>query len=445
MKARTKRTGSTGPIAKRQLAVHGGMTTWADCAVALRLIGSGRLLDGTELAEYERAFAREIGVSHALSFSTGRVGLYGLLLALGVGAGDDVLLQLPTHVVVPNAIRYTGARLVYVDCRVEDYNIDLAQAEQRLTPRTKVLVLQHTFGIPSDIDAACAFAERHRIVLIEDCVHSLGARFDGRAVGSFGRAAFFSTEETKTISSTMGGMVVTNDDDLVAALRLFQRRCRQPPASLTRRYLAKLVLYHALTEPHVHRFARAMYGMTGRRHALPRATIAGERRGAAKPSNYEQQLSNAQAVVVLRQLQRLDENVAHRRAVAERYETRLREAGFRTPTPTAKAEPVYVRYPVWVQDRERSLRATRRHAVLGTWFESVLEESEGLSAFGYESGSCSRAEAAAKHLVNLPTHQRVTPGDVDAIVSALAHAQPPASDDNSVDPQRQHRDSDSIA
>src|SRR2546430_3893709 len=104
----------TRSLAGRRLAIVDGTSTWTDCALALRLLGAGgRILDGQALGEYERAFARLIGVRHAVSFASGRVGLYAVLRAMGVQAGDEVLLQVPTHVVVANAIRYAGARPIY--------------------------------------------------------------------------------------------------------------------------------------------------------------------------------------------------------------------------------------------------------------------------------------------------------------------------------------------
>jgi dTDP-4-amino-4,6-dideoxygalactose transaminase len=341
------------------------------------------------------------------------------LRALGVGPGDEVLLQVPTHIVIPNAVRYTGARPVYLDCQPDTYNMDLDLAERHVTSRTKALVLQHTFGIPADLDAALALARRHGLELVEDCVHALGATYDGRQVGSFGRAAIFSTEETKTISSTMGGMVVTDDSELAARVRAFQARCAWPSASLTARYVVKLALYHLLTQPSLHRYTRATYELLGRRNPLPIPTTAEEVRGG-RPAKYEQRFSNAQAALCLRQLRRLDANLAHRRAVADAYRARLSQRGFEPPRPPAKAEPAFVRYPVWVEDRAATLRAAGPHAILGTWFTSVLEEAVSPAYGGYELGSCPRAEAAARHLVNLPTHPRVGARDVEAIVSALA-------------------------
>ena len=408
----------------RHVAQLGGTTTLIDCLLALRYLANPeRMIRGPVIAEYERAFARQIGVGYASSFAAGRIGLYGLMRALGIGAGDEVLLQVPTHIVVPNAVRFAGARPVYVDCRLDDYTMDLEQAERRITPRTKAIVLQHTFGIPADVDAALALARRHRLEVIEDCVHALGATYAGRQLGSLGRAAFFSTEETKTISSTMGGMVVTDDPDLAARMRAFQASCAWPSTSLTARYVWKFLVYYVLTEPPVHRYFRALYELVGKRHPLPKPVVDAELRGA-RPVNYEQRLSNVQAALALHQLRRLDANLAHRRRLAALYEARLAELGFDTPCRPATAEPAYVRYPVWVADRPSALRAAGRHGVLGTWFTSVLEEAVSTDHGDYEPGSCPRAEAAARHLVNLPTHPRVQERDAEALLAALARTIP---------------------
>ncbi len=408
-----------GYLAPRCVGPIGGTTTLADCMVALRyLLSRQELVEGPAIAEYEAEFARIAGARYACSFWAGRVGLYALLLGLGIGRDDEVLLQVPTHVVVANAIRYTGARPVYVDCTLESYNIDLAEAERRITPNTRVLLLQHTFGNPVDLDAALELASRHNLVVIEDCVHALGATYRGRPVGSFGRAAFFSTEETKTISSTMGGIVTTDDPGLAARLIAFRNGCAAPTASQTIRYLVKFIAYHLLTKPSLHRFTRAIYELGGKRHPLPRATSHDELRGE-RPANYEQRLSNAQAALALRQLRRLPSNIERRRHVAAAYGARLSEIGYRVPRAADAAEPAFVRYPIWVEDRPHAIRAARPRVLLGNWFTSVLEEAASPEHGAYEAGSCPRAEAAAQHLVNLPTHALIDDSDIDAIVSSL--------------------------
>jgi perosamine synthetase len=404
---------------RRKLSLLNGTTNAADCAVALAYLVTGfRLVNGGAIARYEEEFARQIGVGHGIALATGRLGLYGLLVTLGVQPGEEVLLQAPTHIVVSNAIRHAGATPVFVDCARGTWNIDLEDAERRVGPRTRVLVLQHTFGAPADLDAVGDFADRHDLVLVEDCVHALGATWRGQPLGSFGRAAFFSTEETKIISTTMGGMVVTDDPALAARMREFQSRCEPPPASLVARYLLKLIAYHLLTQPHVHRFARAMYEAAGQRQPLPKPTEPIELFGGVRAS-YRQRLGNAQAAIGLRQLARLDENVAHRRRIAAHYREALARRGFETPDWPSGAEPAPVRYPVAVADRDAAERAVAPHAVLGTWFTSVLEEARSPADGGYRTGSCPQAEWAADHLVNLPTHPRVRLDDAERLVAAL--------------------------
>lgn len=414
-----RRAGGSLP---RRHALLGGTTTARDVATAIRHLASPRaLVDGPSIGIFERSFATWTGARHVVSFAAGRVGLYGVLRCLGIGAGDEVLVPVPTHVVVANAIRYTGARPVYVDCDLSNYNIDLGQAEARVTSRTRALLVQHTFGIPVDMEKARALADRNGLHLIEDCVHALGSTFNGRQVGTFGEAAFFSTEETKTISTTMGGMVTTDDEELARRLWEFQRACRPPSANQAARYLLKLVIYHVLTEPRTHVVARAAYELGGRRHPLPRPTEAAELRGE-RPAEFATRLSNGQAAVGLTQLAALGGNLAHRRRIAGHYQTLLAPHGFRLPEPPPESQPAYVRYPLWVENRPAAERAMGTRAVLGTWFTSVLEEAVDPRYGGYLPGSCPRAEDAARHLVNLPTHGRVSERDAAEIAARIISA-----------------------
>jgi dTDP-4-amino-4,6-dideoxygalactose transaminase len=390
----------------------------------------GLLVTGDAVREYEQRFAAEVGVRHAFSFWAGRLALYATLRALGVGPGDEVLVQVPTHVVVPNAIRFTGATPVFVDCDRQTLNMDIGRAEALVTPQTRVVVLQHTFGLPADIDGVAALVERHGLILIEDCVHALGSGYRGRRIGTFGTAAFFSTEETKTISTTMGGMLVTDDDQLAELIERFQAGCSWPPTSQVARYLLKFWLYLVLTRPRSYGVAEPLYELIGRRNPLPAATDENERSGR-RPSGYEMRLSNAQARLGLSQLDRLDQNVRHRRRIAAIYGQLLAERGLWHPIESPDVEPAYVRYPVRVTDRDAAIRASRV-SQLGTWFTSVLEEAEPPDAVGYLRGSCPVAEGAAGRLVNLPTHERVRADDAAAIIRAIAdHVEPAA-----VDPER---------
>ena len=408
----------------RRLAQLGGTTTAGDAARALALAARPRrLIDGPAIERYESELARRVGTDFAVSFGAGRIALFGMLRHLGVGAGDEVIVPLPTHIVVTNAVAYLGATPVYADCRLTDYNVDPERAAALIGPRTKAMLVQHTFGVPGEMETLLALAREHGIPLIEDCVHALGATWRGRPVGGIGTAGFFSTEETKIISTTMGGAGVTSDPELAEGLRAFQRECPPPGRSLTARRLAKLALYYVLTEPHVHTATRPAYELFGEYQPLPVPTsdeeLAGER-----PEHYEERLAAGQAEIALRQLARLDENLAHRRRVAAEYAARLEPLGFVAPVVADDAEPAWVRYPVRVADREAAIEVLRRHTVPGTWFTSVQEEAISPTLNGYVAGTCPTAERAARELVNLPTHPRVGEKDVVAIVEAMSSLEP---------------------
>jgi perosamine synthetase len=282
--------------------------------------------------------------------------------------------------------------------------------------------VQHTFGVPADLDSALALAQRHGLALVEDCVHALGATYRGRPVGSFGQAAFFSSEETKIISTTFGGMATTIDPAVAARLRAFQAQCAWPSRRQVTRAVLKLALYRVLMDPYLHRPMRALYEMMGNRLPLPRPTSPDEERGE-RPSGYLCRLSNAQAALGIRQLRALSQNLAHRRMIAGTYERALAAHGIPVSQVPSHMQPAYVRYPVWALDRAAVVQAVKRYALPGLWFRSVLEDGASLAAGGYQPGSCPHAEAAAQHLINLPTHPRVSVADARVIASATIAAQ----------------------
>jgi perosamine synthetase len=221
----------------------------------------------------------------------------------------------------------------------------------------------------------------------------------------------------------MGGMLVTDDDELAELIERFQAGCSWPPTAQVARYLLKFWLYYLLTRPRPYGVAGALYELIGRRNPLPAAIDENERRGL-RPPGYETRLSNAQARLGLSQLDRLDQNLHHRRWIAATYRGLLAERGLWHPTESPDVEPAYVRYPVRVTDRDAAIRAARV-AQLGTWFTSVLEEADAPATVGYLRGSCPVAEDAAGRLVNLPTHERVRVDDAAAIIRAIAdHVEP---------------------
>lgn len=183
-----------------------------------RVLDSGQLAQGPVVEDFESAFARFLGVKHAVSTSSGTSALYVALLAHGIGAGDEVITSPFTFIASVNAILYTGAKPVLVDVD-ETYNIDPGLIEAAITTRTRAVMPVHLYGQPADMAAIGEMAKRHGLSLVEDACQAHGAKFDGRFAGSFGTGCF-SFYATKNMTTGEGGMITTDDGVIAERARL---------------------------------------------------------------------------------------------------------------------------------------------------------------------------------------------------------------------------------
>jgi perosamine synthetase len=187
---------------------------------------SPQLSLGPRLLEFEAALTELTGVGHAVAVSSGTAGLHLAVRALGIGAGDEVIVPSFTFIAVANAVRYEGAVPVFVDIDPRSLNLSSAAVERAITVRTRAIVVVHTFGVPADMGALLEIARRHGLMVIEDACEAIGARIGGRAVGSFGDAAVFGFYPNKQITSGEGGMVVTRSKELAERMRSLRNQGR---------------------------------------------------------------------------------------------------------------------------------------------------------------------------------------------------------------------------
>ena len=177
------------------------------------------LTHGPRGRAFEAAFAAFVGDdAHALAVSSCMAALHLAYLALGVGPGDEVVVPAQTHTATVHAVEWVGARPVFVDCDRATGNVTAEAIAAAVTPRTRAIAVVHFLGIPCDMPAIMAVADRHGVPVVEDCALAIGARVDGRHVGLFGDAGCFSFYPTKHVTTGEGGMLVTRRADLAAAV-----------------------------------------------------------------------------------------------------------------------------------------------------------------------------------------------------------------------------------
>lgn len=170
---------------------------------------------GRFIGEFEKAFAAFIGVPHAAAVCNGTVALHVALLALGIGPGDEVIVPSLTYIASVNAIRYTGAVPVFADVRPDTWQIDPAEVEKRISPKTRAIMAVHLYGHPCEMDRLAELAAQNNLYLVEDCAEAFGSRYQGLHVGSSSHISAFSFFGNKTITTGEGGMVVSSDKTLI--------------------------------------------------------------------------------------------------------------------------------------------------------------------------------------------------------------------------------------
>jgi perosamine synthetase len=169
---------------------------------------------GRFVKEFEKHFAKYIGVKYAIAVSNGTVALHLALITLGIGPGDEVIVPTLTYIATVNSITYTGATPVFVDSVRDTWQIDPADVRRKITPRTKAIIAVHVYGHPCQMDELQKIASEQDVFLVEDCAEAFGAQFKGKMAGNFGDISCFSFFGNKTITTGEGGMVVSNDQTL---------------------------------------------------------------------------------------------------------------------------------------------------------------------------------------------------------------------------------------
>lgn len=404
----------------RAIARYGVRTIPGDEKEIVAAFRRGEAVEGPAIKEFENRFAEFHGTEHAISASFGRMAFHYILLALDLPLGSEILFPALTFWVVPEIARRLGLRPVFVDVDAGTFNLDPARIEAAITERTRAIVPTHLYGQPCRMSEVMRVAEQHNLIVIEDCAQAAGARYRGRRVGTFGHAAFFSFQMLKGINTYGGGMALTNDSTIVAKVRtLAEAEPPQTTSALIKRFAAGIAA-RSLVSPK----GFAWWG-----YPIGAATSFVSDNDLSKyfwesirsldrlPRSYRRRFSNAQAILGLRALSRLDEFNERSRAHARTYTRGLADClSIETPHVIDDAEPVYYQYCIYVSEPKRA----KRHAIRrGVDFETThVDVCSSLPFFKELAANCPAAEKTAEAL-QLPVYSRLRPADVERVLKVV--------------------------
>lgn len=360
-----------------------------DIAAVTAVLRTWQLSRGPQVEQFETAMASYVGVPHAIAVSSGTAALHLALASLGIGLGDEVIVPSFAFVAVASAVRYVGARPVFVDVGVESLNISPNAVEAAITLRTRAVIAVHTFGRPADVPALLDIARRHNLVLIEDACEAIGAEIGGRRVGSFGDAAVFGFYPNKQITSGEGGMAVTLHGDAADRMRALRNHGRYE--------------------------SRAAAGGAWLDHV---------------ELGYNYRLSEMQAALGLAQLKRIDPILARREAIARRY-TELLGGDPSLQLPALDIPGQRLSWFVYVvrlmqADRDRVMRAMADAGIATGRYFAPIHLQPAYAAWGNPK-PLPNTEAAAARTLALPFFNRMTEDQIRRVCSALQKSLRPAA------------------
>jgi perosamine synthetase len=368
------------PIAKPYLTAD-------DAQAAYDAIMSGWITQGPRVQEFEEKFAAYTGAKHAVAVSNCTTGLHLAMIVAGIQAGEEVICPSMSYIATANSIMYMGATPVFAEVHPETYNLDVADAERRITSKTKAILLVHQIGMPADIDAFSALCKKHHLILIEDAACAAGSSYHGKKIGAHSDLVCFSFHPRKVISTGDGGMVTTNNDAYAERMKLLRQ-----------------------------------HGMS---------VNAGARHGATKiifedhlEVAYNYRMTDIQAAVGIQQLAKLDWIVEERRKIAARYLTELADIDcIRLPREESGYFTNWQSFSIYLKENAPMSRNELMQALLDKGIASrrgVMTSHRETAYKAMCAGlSLPRTEDACDRSIIIPLFVPMEANDVSTVIHAL--------------------------
>ena len=342
-----------------------------DSAIS-KIFETSQFVLGEEVAGFEDEFAKYSGAAHGVAVNSGTSALHLAALAAGIGPGDEVITVPNTFVATVAAIRYTGARAVYVDIDPVRFTMLPAALEAAITPRTKAIIPVHLYGQPADMDPILEVARRHELVVIGDAAQAHGAKYKGRAIGSLGDLVCFSFYPGKNLGAYgEGGMVVTSNEAYAKTIRMLRD-----------------------------------WGQDRKYHHL----LAG----------YNYRMEGMQGAILRVKLRYLEQWTEARRAHAARYGELLGGSGVGIPSEAREVRHVYHVYAVRTNERAAVMKALAEQGIqTGIHYPVPVHLQPAYADPAYARGSFPLAEQAADEVLSLPMFAELTEDHLQTIARAV--------------------------
>lgn len=336
-----------------------------------RTLETMRLLNGDNLAAFEKEIAAYLGTTYAFGMASGSDALLLGLVACGIGAGDEVILHANAFVAAVEAIQWAGAKPVLVDMQEKDFGPAPEQIEERITKKTKALIVVHMYGHPVELGSLMEICKQKNLLLIEDCSHAHGAEYQGKKVGTFGTVGCFSCGPVKNLNAFGDAGFCITDDPAIAEKLNFLR-------------------VHGQKKKNQHAF----YAFNSR-------------------------LDELQAIVLRMKLRDLDKDNKRRGEIAQHYAGAFSEIPGITPPPMDKDKrSVYHRYVVRSPRRDELMKYLQSQGIgVGIQYPTPLHNQIAWKEKGYGEYHLPTAERVAQEILSIPMYPELRQEEVEYVIA----------------------------
>ncbi len=381
--------------------------------------------DALKVQEFEQKFAAFIGVKHGIMVPSARYAFYLLLGALDISADDEVVIPGLTYFAIPAMAALAGVKPVFADVGLRSHVLDPAAFEAAITPRTRAVVPTHLYGTPCPMGPILEVARRHKLAVIEDCAQSTGARYNGRRVGSFGRASYYTFGLTKNITTLSGAMITTDDDEINARVRA--QVAASTPADPQKAKKEALVGTAMMFATHPLIYPWTLHPVIRLGNKLGKDPIH-EPFGEPEvvydglPSSFMKSRPRAvQAAVGIKQLERIEALNGARIRNGRALDVELAHVpGLVLPEYPEGAEPIYMSFVVHHSRRDALMAALRRRGVDTT--VGYMNNCADHPLFDAFRRDCPHAAQIKAEQLHLPVHPSLDSRDVAHIVESVRRA-----------------------
>ena len=387
-----------------------------DISLILKLLFRPQLWQKGRFIEIlEKTFARKFSFKYSFAFNSGRSALLAILKAIELKENQEVFLQSFTCNAAVNPILALKGKPIFVDL---DQNLNLSPDDLRKkiesSKKPKAIIVQHTFGWPSQIEKIKKIAQEKKLFLIEDCAHSLGTKYQNQYLGKFGDISFFSFGRDKVISSVYGGIVATDSDRLAEKISSFQKKLSWPNNFWICQNLCQPIIF-SISLPFYNFFnlGKILLYLARKLKLITPAVYQVEKKGKLAKV-FPKKMPNALAVLALHQHKKLEKFNQHRKKIAEIYLKELKgKKGIKVifQEKENNYQPIFMRFPILVRKRKEILKELKKRNIYldDGWSETpIVPKGSDLKKFFYQENSCPRAEKIVKEIINLPTNIKIS-------------------------------------